>query len=360
MKILYFNNVPTEILWKQWQDGISPSHHLWGMPQLRQMGTEVELMPTEAGGMLGRLGERYRWIKELSQQLRVLRSASQFDVLYCGCQHGALLLGLLRWMGWLKVPVVVTMHHMVHPVFRNRWMFKACFGSFSGFACLHQRVARELADVFSVPSEKIAVVEWGVDSEFYQASNSVDASSVNTGRRQPLVVSAGRTFRDFGVLIRALKDSNIPLDIFCTQDSRPDDEVSQNITIHAPVYLASTHSLLAAYREARVVAIPMISLPQKLIGLTSLLDAMALGKPVVMTRNECISIDIEQEGIGTWIDVGDEEGWRQAISRLLSDPALADNMGQRALLLAQGRYHINTFAAQLDSALRRFRKCESS
>ena len=49
--------------------------------------------------------------------------------------------------------------------------------------------------------------------------------------------------------------------------------------------------------SVRVIAIPLEK-QETLAGLTSLLDCLGFGKPVIMTRNPCIDIDIEKEGIG--------------------------------------------------------------
>ena len=351
MKVLYFNNVPTELLWREWEQGVSPSHHLWGVPGLRAAGLEVDVLPYEGRAWLKRLSKSVRLLGDLDQQFRVLRVASQYDVLYCGCQHDALLIGLLRFLGLVKVPTVVTMHHMVNPLFRSQWMFKLFFGSITSFVCLHQRVAKELTGTFCISPDRVEVIEWGGDADFYAKAAQGEGTPAN-GQPAAGVVAAGRTFRDYGVLIRAVRGSDIPLHIFCTQDVYPTEPTSPNIAIHAQAKLSTLKTLLGHYQRAAVVAIPMVDLPDKLIGLTSLIDAMAMGKPVVMTRNAHIDIDIEKEGIGIWVAPGDEAGWKRALTHLLSHPQEAQAMGQRALALVQGKYHIDRFSAQLAGHLR--------
>lgn len=357
MKVLYYNNLPTDILWREWQTGESPEHQLWGVPGMQRLGLEVSVLPYEGFGWLKSVSRRFKLLGDLDQQVRVLRVASQFDVIYCACQHDALLLGLLRFFGMLKIPVVVTMHHMVNPVFRSRGMFKAFFGSINSFVCLHRRVANELITRFGIPAHRVEVIEWGADAGFYA---SVALSSEGTPEHDDSalahpsgVVAAGRTFRDYGVLIRAVRDTEIPVQIFCTQDVFPTERLSDNIRVHAQSGLSTLKALLGHYQQAAVVAIPMVHLPDKLIGLTSLIDAMAMGKPVVMTRNAHIDIDIEKEGVGFWVEPGDVAGWKRCLSHLLSHPEEASIMGQRALALVKGRYHIDRFSAQLTEHLRR-------
>ena len=350
VKVLYYNNFSTAILWREWQEGVSPEHHLWGVPGLQRRGLEVDVLPFEGAEWLKRLSKRLKLLGDLDQQLRVLRVASQYDVIFCGCQHDALFLGLLRALGMLKTPVVVTMHHMVNPLFRSRRMFGLFFGAITSFVCLHKRVATELVEFFGVSTDRVEVIEWGGDAAFYARSATGEADSAST---EPAVgvVAAGRTFRDYGVLIRATRGTDIPVNIYCTADALPTDSVSPNIIIHSQAGLLTLQALLGAYRRAVVVAIPMIDLPDKLIGLTSLIDAMGMGKPVIMTRNAHIDIDIEKEGIGLWVEPGDVKGWQHALNRLLANPQEAREMGQRALALLNGPYHIDRFAGQLASHL---------
>ena len=348
MKVLYFNNMPTDVLWREWQAGVSPSHHLWGVPGMRKLGLTVDVLPQEVHRWLKRLSKWVKFLGDLDQQIRALRVASRYDVLYCGCQHDALLICFLRSLGLVSIPTVVTMHHMIHPVFQPRWMFKLFFGSASSFVCLHQKIADELTSRFGVDPAKVEVIEWGVDAEFYGSTAATDKSdrSVPSG-----VVAAGRTFRDYDTLVRAVRGTDIPLQIFCTDDAKPVEQAGANVQVHSLAQLLPLKSLLGHYADAAVVAIPMVDVPGKLVGLTSLFDAMAMGKPVVMTANPFIDVDIEKEGIGFWVAPGDQAGWTRALTHLSNHPEQAKAMGEKSLALVKGRYHIDRFARQLSAHL---------
>lgn len=68
-------------------------------------------------------------------------------------------------------------------------------------------------------------------------------------------------------------------------------------------------------------------------------EAMAAGRPVVATRGYGMKSMVEDEQSGLLVEYGDVEGWVQALSRLLSDPALRRRMGHRGRELAQARFH---------------------
>jgi hypothetical protein len=69
-----------------------------------------------------------------------------------------------------------------------------------------------------------------------------------------------------------------------------------NGTVEDPIYMKYPQ-LLEFYARSRVLAIPML-VQQQLAGLTSLMDALGMGKPVIMTKHPLIDLDIEALGIG--------------------------------------------------------------
>lgn len=52
---------------------------------------------------------------------------------------------------------------------------------------------------------------------------------------------------------------------------------------------------------------------KSLAGVTSLMDAIGLGRAVLMTCNPHVDLDIEVKGIGFWLDPGDVEGWKDRL-----------------------------------------------
>jgi glycosyltransferase involved in cell wall biosynthesis len=110
-------------------------------------------------------------------------------------------------------------------------------------------------------------------------------------------------------------------------------------------HVLSYRELYGRSRRARVIAVPLSEV-DALAGLTSVLDALALGKPLLMTKNRWLDFDPEAQGIGYTLDVGDTEGWRQALQRVLGDRDLEASMGQRARALGE-RMNTQTFAKDL-------------
>ncbi len=163
-------------------------------------------------------------------------------------------------------------------------------------------------------------------------------------------MAAGRTGRDFHTFGMAASQSNAQAHIICLES-----DVTQSFQMfgkNVQVTVQPNHGymkypeLLEIYAKARVLAIPLL-LGVSLSGLTSLMDALGMGKPVIMTKHPLIDLDIEAEGIGKWVSPGDVNGWKDAIQFFEDNEDEAFAMGQRAKNLVRAGLNSVSFANQI-------------
>ena len=83
-----------------------------------------------------------------------------------------------------------------------------------------------------------------------------------------------------------------------------------------------------------------------------MVEALALGLPVICTRNEQMPMDLESEGCGIWVDEGDVEGWEKAIRYIADNPAEAREMGRKGRLLAERLYNIERCTADIAEVIK--------
>ena len=344
MKVLFINNYPMDHVWKQWQQGEQPGHHLWGITHLSHHDIEVEILPHQRFNWLNKVGRKLGLGDYLDQQLRILFSRVHYDVIYSACQTNTFLLSLLRSWGLFRTPIVALIHHPPQKIPANNRTF---LQGHDKLLCLSSTVMEQLQQ--TLLDEKLALLQWGADLPFYDSEETESDASI-----APFFISAGKTERDHTTLAQAFIDIPYPLKIYCSATTTPAvAELPHHITVlasdsqHNPV---SYKHLLQEYRQAYAIAIPL-SNTDNLAGLTSLLDAMAVGKPVIMTRNAHIDIDIETEGIGIWVEPGDVAGWQQAIRYLIANPDQAVAMGKRGRILSETRYNLEQFSSALASNL---------
>lgn len=341
MKVLFINNYGMDKAWKEWSNGEYPGHHLWGITHLQKYGVDVEILLHRKYVILNKIGLRFKLGNYLDQQARILLKRSHYDLVYSGCGDNTFFLALLRYLGIFRKPLVAIVHHPLGKATRRNSIFVK---GHDQILCLSSKVKQQIEDNFA-GAGRTELLKWGVELPFYEQKESSSAKS-----KSQFVVSAGKSSRDHDTLAKAFTEINYPLVIYCSAKSAPTiSDITSNIKIefnHPTQNAISCRRLLGEYEKAYAIAIPLKD-TNGLAGLTSLLDAMAVGKAVVMTRNKQIDIDIEKEKIGIWVEPGDVKGWRQAINYLLTHPSETQEMGNRGRYLCETKYNIEVFSAHL-------------
>lgn len=87
------------------------------------------------------------------------------------------------------------------------------------------------------------------------------------------------------------------------------------------------------------------------VGLTTLVEAFALGLPVICSRNPNFEVDIDKEGIGITVEYGDVQGWINAIRYMADHPEEARKMGANARKLAEERFNLEIFSREIAESL---------
>ena len=74
-----------------------------------------------------------------------------------------------------------------------------------------------------------------------------------------------------------------------------------------------------------------------------MLEAMAMRKPVLMTRSGCLHTNPEADGFGMQINAGDPEGWTQAMNHLHQNDRKVLEMGNRGRRIVEKDFTIERF-----------------
>lgn len=330
MRVAVLNDYPMETALKLIAEGSYPAQHSWGASLFSALGAQPVVFPFHGAKLSA----------SLRTQLSVLMQQHRFDVVYSACQSETWLLARLRTLGLFRKPIVAVIHHPISGRLRGGSRFVRGHDRLlflSRLACEHAR------QTWPDAQPRMETVDWGVDLDFYDRQPRWDH-----GLGQGYFVSAGKANRDHQLLADCAKHGQHPTVIVCSAQTRPHDADASFVKVvsdqsgHALNY----GQLTSVYRDARAVVIPMQHV-EGLAGLTSLLDAMACGKPVIMTRNASVDIDIEAHGFGIWIDAQDGRSLTDAMNRLAQDDELVRVMGLKARAFAQSAYRYEAFASKV-------------
>jgi glycosyltransferase involved in cell wall biosynthesis len=148
--------------------------------------------------------------------------------------------------------------------------------------------------------------------------------------------------RDYRLLAQATE--NLDVDVKIAGFSRFTPGLSQNFPKIMPANMSNRFykplELLQLYRDADVVAV-CLQPSNWSAGVTALLEAMACGRPIVVTHTAGIAEYLQDTDAMKVIEPGDAQGLQQAIVHLLKHPQEAEAMAQKAHQIANQRYSID-------------------
>lgn len=207
-----------------------------------------------------------------------------------------------------------------------------------------------------VPREKLHLVLQPVDERFWQPEG-VPTENV--------ICAVGQEARDYPTLIRAVRGLDLRVDLAigtaaadalargAGAGKRPAQELSAES-------LPSTVSALSnigprqvrrLYSRSRFVVLPIHNVEFD-AGVTALVEAMAMGKAVIISRTRG-QADILSDGVhGIYVPPGDPRALRAAIEHLLTHPEEADRMGQAGRALVEQRHTLDAYVARLAAIVR--------
>ena len=351
-RILVLNNYSINRVLKEFEEGTKPSHHLYGLVELKKMGYPIIVIDPNLNSLLFKLSNTLRkipfcYVGNLQQQFAALANYRKYDIIYAPCQDTTIFLGVLSFFKLFKKPIVALAHH---PFLNGKlgWGRKvSLYFSINGhlaFPALSNPVAEQLNSISRNTISK--EMHWGPDLQFYP---STKISKSEESFKYDLV-AIGRTGRDYTTFIRAFINTNIIVKIYCNilLKNQIPEKLTDNISIE---FLATDEQLtykeiIAIYNCARILAIPMIA-QDSLCGLTSITDGIAIGMPILVTKNKFINIDPDENYFGYWINANESDEWFNAANKILNNRSLFETMGNNARNTAQGKFNILHYTDEL-------------
>lgn len=183
-----------------------------------------------------------------------------------------------------------------------------------------------IAERLRYPSERVILTPFMVDTRFF-APGQVTVSPTE----RPMICSAGLEFRDYPTLIEAARglDVRVVLAAASPWSKRQDSSAQTLLPDNVEVRRFALDELRQLYGDAAVVVVPLYEVDFQ-AGITTILEAMAMGKAVICTRTPGQTDTIVDGVTGRYVPPGDPRSLRQAIEDLLADPDTAARLGEAA------------------------------
>ena len=245
-------------------------------------------------------------------------------------QSGALLiLALRRWLGFRPPVIIVDVGDDTNWPMRARIVAYCLKRADAVFSFSRDQVADLAA---RHPGVKVHFLPQQIDTRFF---------SPVSGEGEYILSVGGDVSRDYATLAAAVFDLGQPVvlrtDLVTPDPSRP------HVTIASR---GSEEDLRTLYRKARIVVVPLLDMRHP-GGITTLLEAFACGKPVVVSDARGVRDYLLHEQNCLVVPCGDVEAMRSAVVRLLDDAGLRDRLGRAARQYAVSELSQDRYAARL-------------
>jgi glycosyltransferase involved in cell wall biosynthesis len=328
--------------------GEYPLHHVWCYDKIKESGIPVEDIDYNKNSWLNNLGNKLQ-IFNLQQQINLLRNSKDYDLIYAPFIADVFLLALMKTFGLYSKPIFALgldthIPFKKDPIkkFRQKLTRLIYKNGVDSLLFFNETIYRK-SEEYGRLSKNDLFSEWGADLDFF--TKFIDQQS------QPptldYIYSTGGTGRDFNTLIKAFRDIDFNLKVTTKRDERLQENISPNIIIDSSVKpgLHSVGLLRKEYYNSLAVAISL----QKTghlwpVGITVIMEALALAKPIISTVNSMYPFDLEKEKIGFYVDYYDVQGWKDRVNYLVKNPDEAREMGERGRWLCEKKYNYNLFS----------------
>lgn len=302
---------------------------------------------------------------------------NRYGLYYCDSENNGLVLALLLKLSRTRRPLMMIGHWITprKKAFLFKWL-KVHSHITTLFVHSSTQYNKGI-DRMGIPAKRLQLLPYQVDTEFWKTENA--SPSID---QKPYICTAGLEFRDYPTLIEAVRGLEVEVKIGAAShwSKRKNSALEVNLPDNVNVQSYNYTELRDLYTGSRFVVVPLYDVDFQ-AGITVILEAMAMGKAVIVTRSEGQGDTIvdqrkltrdgifsptggkftelfggsEIEGVagptGCYVTPGSVPEMRRAIQHLLDHPEEASAMGARGRRTVETLMSVEQFAARIRRAV---------
>ena len=244
--------------------------------------------------------------------------------------------------------------------FLDRFHVQSHIGTIVGYGSVQLELA---AERHSLPREMLHLALQPVDELFWSPREATDPGE-STASTTICSVGCISGFRDYATLVEAVRSLPVRVElavgslILSEENRRRRAEIFRSAIPVASLpgnvgyqYDLSPTALRDLYARSRFVVVPLEEVDFD-AGVTTITEAMAMGKAVVVTRNKG-QVDIVRDGVdGVYVPPRDPRALREAIVHLLENPAEVERMGAAGRAAVLSHHRLDDYVARVAGIVR--------
>ncbi len=286
---------------------------------------------------------RRRSVRAVRHAAAALRPARRATSVLSDGEHLGVPLAVAMWALRIGTPHVMLGHHLTTSAKRRLLRHSPALRRIDRILVHSASQASALTAELGVPPTKVHLVPYGIDTDFWQPRGLPE---------QDLIVSAGREHRDYATLVRACADE--PVRVFVADGSSHSPDAHRQDPLQWPRNVerraVGALELRDLYARARVVVVPVLRTDFP-AGITTILEAMSMGKAVIVTETEGLRGIVHNGVTGLVVAPGDVDAMHAAVRRLLERPDERARLGRAARQAALERWSLGSYVDELSRHL---------
>lgn len=295
----------------------------------------------------GRLAQfLQKWLsKDIHLAWRGFKNRKHYDVIYSNGENVSIPLAMLFKLCRRRPRHVLIAHRLSpkkkRPFFRTLKVHRQMDVLFMYSTLQIEFAKRELG----IADEKLRWIPFQVDADFFRPLPI---------QPRRMICSAGLEWRDYPTLIRAVDGLDVEV---CLAAASPwskhrDETENRPLPPNVSARRYDYNELRQLYNQSVFVVVPLYENDFQ-AGITTMLEAMAAGKAVMVTKTSGQRDMLVEGEHGRYIPVGDSEAWRAAIQEWLANPEVVRRMGENGRELVEKEVTVRLWAYRIAEEIRK-------
>lgn len=308
---------------------VGPGHAMDALAQC--LGAEIVQPDSTSARRRDRLGSFITGQPQHWALARTLASSLKTgDLVYAAGDDSGLPIGLLAAARRRKIKLAIFYSAPNRP--RARLLTK-----------LVARLGIDLLPIAGADDKVASLTDLGLPRKGLLASEQTDAGFFRPERGPtergeseaaptPVVTSCGLEQRDYATMVDALDGLDVDIKICAVSPNFTSDTVvamPETVPDNLEMRRFEFAELRALYQGAAVTVIPLLENHYS-AGMTTMMEAIACGSPVVITANPGLASDFAEQDLVIGVPPGDPSAMRAAVADVLDDPVVARERAKRA------------------------------
>jgi len=273
-------------------------------------------------------------VKSILQAVQALFVLHKYDIVLAW-RGTAIVLLIIRWFIRWKKPKVIF---ITWRPFNTRltglryrvahFMARRISSVADRILCVSTLQEEVFPEILKIPKKKVTFFPLGVDSNFFKPENGE--------KTETFLLSVGSADRDDKLLLKLINDLpgvklvSTKKGVFEVKHPKYNKEQGEKIGDEIRVLNVSFKQLRDLYEKCMFVVIPILPTSDQPAGLTSLLEAMAMGKAVIIGKGLATHDYVVDRESGVLVAPGEFKHLKDSILRLIDNKEVRNKIGRNA------------------------------